>query len=274
MLDEAIEIATSAGDRRTLRLALSMAALAAVTQGRLAKALRRAERAAGSARQAGHDGALIGAMFVQAWIGLLQGRLDAAATIARETHALGRDSGEGGEGLALWLQAEVALAQADPVTAREMLIQARGLTAGDIVFAALPVLATARGLLAAGDRGAAAAAASDAAKISRDAGRTWILGCVYLLQARLEDDPATAEAHVHSAVALCLDAGDALGLVDAVELLAALAADRGAHAEALRLRPLFVSRATIKTHLVHIFAKLGIRSRSELAAEAIRRGHA
>ncbi|HEY6297064.1 MAG TPA: LuxR C-terminal-related transcriptional regulator, partial [Streptosporangiaceae bacterium] len=37
---------------------------------------------------------------------------------------------------------------------------------------------------------------------------------------------------------------------------------------------LFVSRATVKTHLVHIFAKLGVRSRSELAAEAIRRGTA
>src|SRR5216684_3741880 len=35
---------------------------------------------------------------------------------------------------------------------------------------------------------------------------------------------------------------------------------------------LFVSRATVKTHLVHIFNKLGIDSRSELAAEAVRRG--
>ncbi|HKA51862.1 MAG TPA: LuxR C-terminal-related transcriptional regulator [Candidatus Dormibacteraeota bacterium] len=35
---------------------------------------------------------------------------------------------------------------------------------------------------------------------------------------------------------------------------------------------LFVSRATVKTHLVHIFAKLGINSRSELAAEAVKRG--
>ena len=35
---------------------------------------------------------------------------------------------------------------------------------------------------------------------------------------------------------------------------------------------LFVSRATVKTHLVHIFAKLGIDSRSELVAEAVRRG--
>ena len=35
---------------------------------------------------------------------------------------------------------------------------------------------------------------------------------------------------------------------------------------------LFVSRATVKTHLVHIFSKLGVDSRSELAAEAVRRG--
>jgi DNA-binding CsgD family transcriptional regulator len=35
---------------------------------------------------------------------------------------------------------------------------------------------------------------------------------------------------------------------------------------------LFVSRATVKTHLVHIFTKLGIDSRLELAAEAVRRG--
>ena len=35
---------------------------------------------------------------------------------------------------------------------------------------------------------------------------------------------------------------------------------------------LFVSRTTVKTHLVHIFAKLGIGSRSELAAGAVKRG--
>jgi predicted ATPase/DNA-binding CsgD family transcriptional regulator len=35
---------------------------------------------------------------------------------------------------------------------------------------------------------------------------------------------------------------------------------------------LFVSRATVKTHLVHIFSKLGIDSRSALAAEAAKRG--
>ena len=34
---------------------------------------------------------------------------------------------------------------------------------------------------------------------------------------------------------------------------------------------LLMGRATVKTHLEHIFTKLGIRTRAELAAEAARR---
>jgi DNA-binding CsgD family transcriptional regulator len=305
-------------------------------------------------------------MFVQAWVQLLHGDHEAAAATARECHALGRDTGEGGEGIALWLQAEAALAAADPVSAAALLEQARELTATDNTFAALPVLATAEALLATGDRDAAVAAADEAATLASTAGRIWILGRVYLLRAQLAADPATAESLVLTAVALCRESGNTVGLVDALELLAVLAADRGADAEAMRLlaaattararigyalrapathrerigtllsgrrtgevpaawaegerlsleealayasrghgrrrRPatgwasltpaeldvsrlvarhlsnpeisqrLFVSRATVKTHLVHIFAKLGIHSRSELAAEAIQRG--
>ena len=35
---------------------------------------------------------------------------------------------------------------------------------------------------------------------------------------------------------------------------------------------LFISRGTVKTHLEHVFAKLGVRTRAELAAAAARRG--
>jgi len=35
---------------------------------------------------------------------------------------------------------------------------------------------------------------------------------------------------------------------------------------------LFISRATVKVHLSHVFAKLDIASRAQLAAEATRRG--
>jgi DNA-binding CsgD family transcriptional regulator len=37
-------------------------------------------------------------------------------------------------------------------------------------------------------------------------------------------------------------------------------------------RRLFVSRSTVKTHLAHIFAKVGVSTRAELTAQATRRG--
>jgi DNA-binding CsgD family transcriptional regulator len=37
-------------------------------------------------------------------------------------------------------------------------------------------------------------------------------------------------------------------------------------------RRLFVSRSTVKAHLAHIFAKVGVSTRAELAAQAARRG--
>lgn len=36
---------------------------------------------------------------------------------------------------------------------------------------------------------------------------------------------------------------------------------------------MYISPGTVKTHLAHIFAKLGVTRRAELAAEAVRRGH-
>ena len=33
---------------------------------------------------------------------------------------------------------------------------------------------------------------------------------------------------------------------------------------------LFISRATVKTHLIHVYSKLGVSTRSQLAADATR----
>ncbi|HEY2223190.1 MAG TPA: LuxR C-terminal-related transcriptional regulator [Actinomycetospora sp.] len=44
------------------------------------------------------------------------------------------------------------------------------------------------------------------------------------------------------------------------------------HANPVIAERLFVTRATVKTHLVHVFAKLGVRTRAQLAGEAVRHG--
>ncbi|WP_238016533.1 LuxR C-terminal-related transcriptional regulator [Dactylosporangium sp. AC04546] len=46
----------------------------------------------------------------------------------------------------------------------------------------------------------------------------------------------------------------------------------GGHSNPAIAQRLFVSRATVKTHLGHIFAKTGLANRAELAAEVVRRG--
>jgi predicted ATPase/DNA-binding CsgD family transcriptional regulator len=356
MFDEAIAIATGAGDRRTLRIAQSLAALAAVTQGRLDEAIRRSRQAIDAARPAGHAGPLGIALAALSWALLLQGHLADARAAAEESLTVARASSEGPvlEGLALWANAAV-LAGADPASALPLLEEARGLTASSRVFAALPILAAAEALLAVGDRAAAAQATAEAAQLAGPAGCAWVVGRAHLVRARLAPDTVAAESAVYEGVAQARASGDVLGLINALELLAALAGARGDGQEELRLRGaasaararqsyawmppgtgtaesatvnwaegkelsldealayasrgrgrrrrpasgwpsltptelevvrlvarhqsnpdiaerLFISRATVKTHLIHIFAKLGVRSRSELAAEAIQRG--
>ncbi len=238
-------------------------------------------------------------------------------------------------------------------------------------FAAVPlvILAQAQVELAANED--AKASLDEATALARAWAMTWVLGRAARIRAHLrarESDLQEAESLAHEALNLGREAGDQLGLVDALELLARLVADQDSHKEAVRLwaaaesrrselgyarfpvdrglheaavgaaklalgadgfaaawaegatlsaeeaiayaargrgerkRPttgwasltpsevevvrligqhlsnpeiatrLFISRATVKTHLVHIFSKLGIDSRSELAAEAVRRG--
>jgi DNA-binding CsgD family transcriptional regulator len=231
----------------------------------------------------------------------------------------------------------------------------------------VPLVVLAQAQLALGEADEAAAFLEEANAMAQPGKLTWVRGRVAGVRAELatrEGDVQKAESAAHEALTLGREAGDQMGVVDALELLARIAAEQESHREAVRLcaaadsmrdrlgyrlvidraaheaaiakarenladfsavwaegaklsvedaiayaargrgerkRPttgwasltpselevarlvgehlsnpeiatrLFVSRATVKTHLVHIFAKLGIESRSELAAQAISR---
>ncbi len=101
------------------------------------------------------------------------------------------------------------------------------------------------------------------------------------------------EALGHEAQAAAFAEGEALPLIDAIayarraratrrrpsvgwESLTPTELDIVRHAAAGLTNPeiaerMFISRGTVKVHLSHIYAKLGLRNRSEVAAEAIRR---
>ena len=229
--------------------------------------------------------------------------------------------------------------------------------------AAVPLVVLAEAQLLVGAYADATVSLDEATALARSGGLTWVMGRIARVRAQLtkrEGDPHKAEELVHEALTLGREAGDQMGVVDALELLAA-AAEHDSPKEAVRLwaaadsmrnqlgyglgidratqdgaiasarkklpdfstlwaggaklsaeeaiayaargrgerkRPttgwasltpsevevarlvsehlsnpeiatrLFVSRATVKTHLLHIFSKLGIDSRSALAAEA------
>jgi DNA-binding CsgD family transcriptional regulator len=238
-------------------------------------------------------------------------------------------------------------------------------------WAAVPLVFLAEAQLALGERWEAAAFLDEATSLARAGGFTWVLGRAARVRAVLHEGDGNlheAESLAHQAVSQAREAGDQVGVVDALELLARLAEEQHGHKEAVRLwaaadslrnqlgyarfpvdqapregalskarqalapddfaaawadgaklsaeeaiayaargrgdrkRPstgwagltpselevvrlvgehltnpeiaarLFVSRATVKSHLVHVFSKLGINSRSELAAAAIKRG--
>jgi len=237
-------------------------------------------------------------------------------------------------------------------------------------LAGLPMVVQAEAEVALGMLDEAKATLDEASSLARAGALTWVLGRAGRVRAKLHDrqgDLQEAESLAREAVRLGREAGDALGVVDALELVALLAAEHDSPKEAVRLwagaeaqraqlgyrfstdratnesalaaarqalgpdefaaawtegsrlsleeaiaytargrgvrrRPttgwasltpaelevarlacqhlsnpeiaarLFVSRATVKTHLIHIFSKLGIDSRSELVAEAVRRG--
>jgi predicted ATPase/DNA-binding CsgD family transcriptional regulator len=344
LLDEAMALAARAGDSRTARLSSALAALLAVTTGRLDDARRLGWQTYQDARQSDHWSAALLAVSADAWQRVLRGAPEEAAALAVEAIALAEASNEdslfrmlGLTVLGLAYDALLEIDEAEEALTRAV-AAARVSRLGRWV--ALPLVF--RGVLF--DDEAALAEATD---IAKEHHLTWIHAYALLARARRLRgvDDAAAEGFAYDALSRHLEAGNVIGMCDALDEVALHRRRRGAAEAARRLRGaaaaqrdrlgvasaglaglvggergepaddaafdeivraalrargphvaavhgwesltpaelqvarligghltnpqiaerLYVSLATVKTHLGHIFAKLQIGTRSELA---------
>ena len=378
LIQEAITVARSGVQRHTQLTVRSFSGIVALTQGRLAEAHQIFAEVVAEGREMADFNylhSLIGVGLVE----MLRGDFASARRLVDDGMAAAeRSEAEGRAAFGVGLNSRfvlgwMQLAGGDAIQARgSMAAVVEGIRmsiARHIVPMPLVVLAEAH--LALGALDEAAAALEEAIPIAESRKLIWLQGRAILVRGKLRarnGDLQGAESLIHEALNLGREAGDRMGLVDALELLARLAAQQDSNKEAVRLwaaaeslrsemgyrfgidhaaqqaalanarqdlgadfetawaegaklsiddaigyaargrgerkRPstgwasltpselevvrlvgehlsnpeiaarLFVSRATVKTHLVHIFAKLGVDSRSELAVEAVRRGTA
>jgi predicted ATPase/DNA-binding CsgD family transcriptional regulator len=375
LIQEAIAVARAGVQRHTQLTVRSFSGIVALTQGRLADAHQIFAEVAAEGREMAdfnHLHSLIDVGLVE----MLMGDFSTARSLVAEALAAAETSEAEGRGAfgvgahARFVLGWIQLARGDATQARDSMTAVveviRVSIARPIVPMPLVVLAEAH--LALGAHDEAAAALEEAISIAESRKLIWFQGRASLVRAKLRfrhRDLPGAESLIHKALSLGREAGDRMGLVDAVELLGRLAAEQDSQKEAVRLwaaaeslrsdmgyrfgidqaaqqaalanarqdlgadfetawaegaklsmddaiayaargrgerkRPstgwasltpselevvrlvrehlsnpeiaarLFVSRATVKTHLVHIFSKLGIDSRSELVAEAVKR---
>jgi DNA-binding CsgD family transcriptional regulator/tetratricopeptide (TPR) repeat protein len=377
LAEEAVAIARAHFDRHTQLAVMVTAGCTALFQGRLGDASQLFEATVEEGRDT-NDVNFMHALLGLGWVALLRGDFPAARDAVAASRAAVQPSESDSvlvrliEPIATWVLGSLELANGHPTIARDMLAAVVTGARSSMIsrWAAVPLVSLAETQLALGARDDAAASLDEAAGLARAGALTWVLGRVAQLRARMqahEGDLAEAESLAHQALTFGREAGDRLGVVDALELLGRLVAEQGSPREAVRLwaaaesrraelgyarfpgdrpaheaaldeakqtlgnefatawaegaalsvddavayaargrgerrRPasgwasltpteldvarlvgqhlrnpeiaerMFVSRATVKTHLVHIYAKLGIDSRSELAAQAIKRG--
>ena len=375
MSEEAIEVAKRYGDRHTRLFCMSFGGFIALAQGRLVEADRLHEAVVTGGRET-TDSNYLHSLLGLGWAAMFRGDFAGARERIAESLAAVKKAGADSRSItslephAKMLLGWLDLADGNAATAVEKLAVVVSVARPSIAswFAAVPLVVLAQAQLYLGEPDEAAAFLDEASSLAQASALTWVLGRVARVRAELDarkGDIQKAESGVHEAMALGREAGDRLGVVDALELLARLDAGQDSHREAVRLwaaadsmrnqlgyrlvidrapqqaalarakadladfaavwvegaklsadeaiayatrgrgerkRPatgwasltpselevarlvgqhlsnpqiaarLFVSRATVKTHLVHVFAKLGVDSRSALAAEALKRG--
>jgi predicted ATPase/DNA-binding CsgD family transcriptional regulator len=376
--EEAVARVKTGATRHNRLFTESFAGMTALLQGRLSEAARLHESVVADGRGT-HDSNYMGSLIGLAWVAMLQGDFAAARAAINESLAAAQRYPTDVISVRLigpaarWILGWIELANGDADRARDAiapLVDAMRATPLSRYSGVLLVV-VAEAQLALGRTNEATNSLDEAESLARPAGLTWVLGRASRVRSKLlarEGDIQEAESLAHKALSFGREAGDQIGLVDALELLARLVAEQNSHKEAVRLwaavesmrtelgyvrfpveqapydaavasareafgadefeaawnegakltaekaiayaarghgerkRPsagwasltpgelevvrligqhlsnpeiaarLFVSRAPVTTHLVHICSKLGIESRSELAAEAVRRG--
>ncbi len=378
LADEAVALAEAGVARHTQLTNRSFRGLVAFTRGRLAEAHQIFSAVVSDGREM-LDFNYLHSLIHRGLVELFRGDVATARrSVAESLAAAERSEDEGRSAAGVGLHSKfvlgwIELASGDAAHARDSIAAVADATRSSLLrgFAALPLVILAEAQLALGSLEEAAANLEEATSFAERGKQTWLLGRARLGRARLRarrGDLQEAETLGHEALGLAREAGDQVGVVDGLELLARLAAELDSSKEAVRLwaaadslrtelgyarfpidqapheaavsnmkqvlgpdefaaawaegaklslndaiayaargrgerkRPstgwasltpselevvrlvgqhltnpeiasrLFVSRATVKTHLVHIFSKLGIDSRSELVAEGIRRG--
>jgi predicted ATPase/DNA-binding CsgD family transcriptional regulator len=371
---EAVALADARADRHNRLFTNTFAGFEAFVHGRLREAERIFAKVVDLGRPT-NDSNYLGSLLGLAWVALFKGDFETARGHIGEALPVAQQRGTDSVSitsigpLSSFIRGWIELAEGDAARATQNLAAVVASARSGLTerFASLPMVVLAEAELAAGEPDEAAALLDEATSLARIGAFSWVLGRIARVRAKLREQQGeiqAAESLAHEALSLARDSGDQMGIVDALELLARLAAEQDADREAIRLwaaadamrseigyrlaidrtrqdaaisvarekvsdfaavwaegtklsaeqaiayaargrgerkRPatgwasltrselevvrlvgehlsnpeiaarLFVSRATIKTHLVHIFAKLGVDSRSAVAAEALRR---
>jgi predicted ATPase/DNA-binding CsgD family transcriptional regulator len=370
-----LALAEARADRHNRLFANTFASIEALVHGRLIEAQQIAEKVVEIGRPT-NDSNYLGSLLGLAWAALFRGDFATARGHIAEALPIAQQRGTDSVSitsigpLSRFIRGWIELAEGDVASATQNLAAAVASARSGLTdrFACVPMVVLAEAQLAAGEPDEAAAFLDEATSLAQIGAFSWVLGRIAKVRAKLREQQGeiqAAESLAHEALSLARDSGDQMGVVDALELLARLAAEQNADREAIRLwsaahamrtgldyrlaidrarqdaaisaaqekvsdfaavwaegaklsaeqaiayaargrgerkRPaagwasltpselevvrlvgehlsnpeiaarLFVSRATIKTHLMHIFAKLGVESRSALAAEALKRG--
>ena len=373
LVGEAVALAEAHADRHNRLFTNSFAGFEALVHGRLDDAERIHSKVVEIGRPTS-DSNFIGSLLGLAWVALFKGDFEAARKYIAEAVPVAKQRGTDSvsitsvDPMSRFIRGWMELANGDAATAIQTLAAVVASARSSMIarFASLPIAVLAEAQVALGENEEAGAFLDEADALAKAGDMTWVLGRVARVRAKLsarEGDFEKAESRAHEALRLAREAGDQMGMVDALELLAGLAAEQDSHQEAVRLwaaadsmrdrldyrlaidravkesaiadarervtdfsavwaegaklsadeaiayatrgrgerkRPstgwasltpseleivrlvgqhlsnpevaarLFVSRATVKTHLVHIFTKLGVDSRSALAAEALK----